>query len=430
MTDTLTTLAWNGRVAPEADLFPMLDDDAHASLVTSIKERGLKHPGLLLPDGTLLDGRNRRMACEAAGVEMRWEVCYGDPLDAVIDENVERRQLNVGQRASLAEKSLPFFEARAKARQVAALASGNVTKHSSITADLPQSRNTTPTPPAPKKQRGPLARDEAAAKFKVSGRAVAQAKRVIEKAPELMAQVDAGTLALDAAEKEVKATIARESYYARKATWDSEANSKGKQWEIMHGDFRDMLASLDDGSVDAIVTDPPYPDEFMPLWGDLAKHALRVLRPGAPLIAYSGQRRLREVLNHLCGPLTYGWTVCLQLPGVNSRVMGPNMFQTWKPIIICTAGKWQEHDWHKDTVVSPTKDQELYEWQQNPDPAAELIRRYVPKGGLVLDPFTGVGSFGVAALATGRRFLGVELDDERHLEACERLAKLDVQVAA
>ena len=205
MTDTLTTPVWNGRVAPEADLFPMLDDDAHASLVVSIKERGLKHPGLLLPDGTLLDGRNRRMACEAAGVEMRWEVCYGDPLDAVIDENVERRQLNVGQRASLAEKSLPFFEARAKARQVAATVLGNVTRHLPVEAGLPQLADATPTTPAPKKQRGPQARDEAAAKFKVSGRAVAQAKRVMEKAPELMAKVDAGTLALDAAEQQVRA---------------------------------------------------------------------------------------------------------------------------------------------------------------------------------------------------------------------------------
>ena len=415
MTDTLTTPVWNGTCHPAAELFPMLDAVELAELAKDIKERGVDIPGILLPDGTLLDGRNRRLACEQAGVEMRWEIYTGDaPVAKVVSRNLRHRQLDVGQRAMLGVKLLPMLEKEAALRLK--LATGRPSKPG---ADLPQV-----------KERGPRARDEAAAIVGSSGRAIAQAKRVIEKAPELAERVEAGTLALDAAEKEVKATIARESYYARKATWDSEANSKGKQWEIMHGDFRDMLASLDDGSVDAIVTDPPYPDEFMPLWGDLAKHALRVLRPGAPLIAYSGQRRLREVLNHLCGPLTYGWTVCLQLPGVNSRVMGPNMFQTWKPVIICTAGKWQEHDWHKDTVVSPTKDQELYEWQQNPDPAAELIRRYVPKGGLVLDPFTGVGSFGVAALTTGRRFLGVELDDERHLEACERLAKLDVQVAA
>lgn len=33
----------------------------------------------------------------------------------------------------------------------------------------------------------------------------------------------------------------------------------------------------------------------------------------------------------------------------------------------------------------------------------------VPAGGLVLDPFTGSGTTGVAAVQTGRRFLGCEI---------------------
>jgi hypothetical protein len=99
------------------------------------------------------------------------------------------------------------------------------------------------------------------------------------------------------------------------------------------------------------------------------------------------------------------------------------MIQTWKPVIVCTAGTWGPHDWFKDRVTSPSKDQALYEWQQNPDPAGELIRRYVPEGGLILDPFTGVGSFGVAALRAGRRFLGVELDEGRAIESRQRLTE-------
>jgi len=427
MTATMTTPVWNGTCHPAADLFPMLEDTELASLVAAIKEHGLNNPGWLLPDGTLLDGRNRRLACEQAGVEMRWQVYEGnDETGFAISENVERRHLTTGQKAMAALAAVPLFEAQAKARQSAA--GGDNRK--ALEADPPQALEDTPTTPAPKKQRAPQARDEAAKAFKTNGRAVAAAKRVAEKAPAIAAKVAAGTLALDAADKEVRTQVAKESYLERQATWDRAANSKGKQWEIMHGDFRDMLASLDDGSVDAIVTDPPYPDEFLPLWGDLAKHALRVLRPGAPLIAWSGQYRLMEVLNHLCGPLRYQWTLCLDLPGSNARFRGTNMIQTWKPIIICTAGQWGPHAWEKDRVTSPGKDQELYEWQQNPDPAAELIRRYVPEGGLVLDPFTGVGSFGVAALTAGRRFLGVEMNDERHLEACQRLAATVWKVAA
>ncbi|WP_431039224.1 DNA methyltransferase [Streptomyces sp. P6-2-1] len=39
----------------------------------------------------------------------------------------------------------------------------------------------------------------------------------------------------------------------------------------------------------------------------------------------------------------------------------------------------------------------------------ELVLPLSPEGGTVLDPFTGSGSTGVAALREGRNFLGVEL---------------------
>jgi len=43
-------------------------------------------------------------------------------------------------------------------------------------------------------------------------------------------------------------------------------------------------------------------------------------------------------------------------------------------------------------------------------------------GDLVLDPFMGVGSTGVAALALGRRFNGMELNPDYFAAAQQRLA--------
>lgn len=50
-----------------------------------------------------------------------------------------------------------------------------------------------------------------------------------------------------------------------------------------------------------------------------------------------------------------------------------------------------------------------------------LIESLCPQGGLVLDPFAGSGSTGMAALSCGRRFLGIELDADNHAVAVRRL---------
>lgn len=234
--------------------------------------------------------------------------------------------------------------------------------------------------------------------------------------------IEAGEITPQTERQELAKLLAQWQYQGRQESWD--AVERPQAGDVRHGDFRQVLADLEPGSVDAIVTDPPYPDEFLPLWSDLAEFAAKVLRPGAPLIAYSGQYRLPEVLGRITEHLDYQWSYCLDLPGTNARFRDRNMIQTWKPVIIATAGRWGPHPWQRDRVTSPAKDQALYEWQQNPDPAAELIDRYVPAGGLVVDPFAGVGSFAVAALRMGRQFIGAELDEERHTTARQRIAEV------
>jgi len=56
-----------------------------------------------------------------------------------------------------------------------------------------------------------------------------------------------------------------------------------------------------------------------------------------------------------------------------------------------------------------------------------LIRLVCPPGGLVLDPFAGSGTTGIAALREGRRFLGVEREREYVRIAKARLAHIAEQ---
>lgn len=55
---------------------------------------------------------------------------------------------------------------------------------------------------------------------------------------------------------------------------------------------------------------------------------------------------------------------------------------------------------------------------------AEMIRRWVPRGGLVLDLYAGLGTVARATIQAGhRRYLGAEIDPERHAAASALIAQ-------
>ena len=84
-------------------------------------------------------------------------------------------------------------------------------------------------------------------------------------------------------------------------------------WTIYHGDCREVMATLDAESVDAIVSDPPYGLSFMGKGWDHGvpgvefwTEAIRVAKPGAHLLAFGGTRTYHRLA---CAIEDAGWEI-------------------------------------------------------------------------------------------------------------------------
>ena len=97
-------------VHPLAELLPMADDETLDGIADDVGLRGFRpdRPIILL-DGMILDGRNRREACRRAREKhgrhvgdayvKDWANEAGSPLDFVVSDNVLRRHLTTSQKA-------------------------------------------------------------------------------------------------------------------------------------------------------------------------------------------------------------------------------------------------------------------------------------------------------------------------------------------
>jgi ParB-like chromosome segregation protein Spo0J len=219
---------------------------------------------------------------------------------------------------------------------------------------------------------------------------------------------------------------ARAAHLAQRRQDAVAAVTNGPLWRIEHIDFREL--DVPDQSVDAIICDPPYNDEAIPLWSDLSAFAARVLKPGHPIAAYCGHLRQPETMARLGEQLEFVWVGATVLRGRHTKVHVRKVNGWHRPWLVYSAGPYRPRGWIHDTLVAEgrgEKDLTDHPWRQAEGPFRELVRMLTFSGELVVDPFVGQGTTAAAAVAEGRRFLGCDRDPAAVSLTVERLEAQD-----
>jgi hypothetical protein len=268
--------------------------------------------------------------------------------------------------------------------------------------------------------------------------------------PEAAARIVAGELpdaktALPKVEPEllpkVAERIARGDAQSVKEAVRAVKHEEAKQWvektnpetelpdtiQLYTGDFREVLATLPPESVDAIITDPPYSAEYVPLFGDLARIAAELLKPSGVLVVMTGHLYLYEYMTLLNQHLRYRWICTYHTDGAKATVHVARFGQAWKPLLV-----YVRHDAENLRFVCSdyfsaahnTADgvqKELHHWQQSLGGFIQIVERFTEPGETVLDPFMGSGTTGVACLYLNRRFIGCDNDPSAVAVATKRI---------
>ena len=185
---------------------------------------------------------------------------------------------------------------------------------------------------------------------------------------------------------------------------------ESERWHVWQADIATWIAPR---KYDFIITDPPYPKEYLPLWETLAIRAKEWLKPGGLLIAMSGQSYLNEIYAMMDKHLKYYWTSCFLTPERRVLLHNKQVMCHWKPLLVYSLlddnynGKLFD-----DVYNSPRSPKDNHEWEQSEEGMLAIIKQVCLPGQYILDPFCGSGTTGVAAIEYGCLFDGIDIEIE------------------
>ena len=214
-----------------------------------------------------------------------------------------------------------------------------------------------------------------------------------------------------------------------------------EKYELWNGNCLEYMRTFEDKSIDLIVTDPPYPTTSRGNAGnsggmlqkeinkkgkvfehnnidctEYAPEFYRVLKDGSHCYVMTNHINLIKMLNVFtdCG---FHFIKSL-IWNKGNKIMGQYYMSQFEYILFFRKGygKKINNCGTADILSVPnkkTKDENgknIHDTEKPVELMKILIENSSNKGQIVLDPFMGIGSTGIACIKADRKFIGIELD--------------------
>jgi len=211
------------------------------------------------------------------------------------------------------------------------------------------------------------------------------------------------------------------------------------------GDSIEVLQTLPSSHVDAVVTDAPYmigaistgdSSSKAGSWVDLMNASFwyrewmgecwRVLKPGGYMVIFMNWRSLPMFMKAAADKKIQTTSLAVW----DKEWIGPagpsQLRGRYEMILFCgkegaRIDNRSQPDVFRHKWMAGNMGQSGHPAQKPVPLLREILELVTKPDALILDPFTGSGTTGIAAVQSGRRFLGIEADDQWHALALERL---------
>jgi DNA modification methylase len=203
---------------------------------------------------------------------------------------------------------------------------------------------------------------------------------------------------------------------------------------VLHGDCIEVMRQLPAGSIDFILTDPPYLVNYCDREGrsiqndnnadwlkPAFREAYRVLRPDSFMVTFYSWNKVDRFMDawRSAGFYAVGHLVFRKSYASSKHFV---RYEHEQAYLLAKGRPALPEKPIADVIDMPYSGNKIHPTQKPVEALLPLVEAFSQKGGLVLDPFCGSGSTLIAAQKLNRRYLGIELDNGHHAAASKRLS--------